>query len=80
LPVPQYMIRLLKAGFLSACALFVVIQCVNSVEDITSDTLNEYLHKAELFYIDEQIDSAQHYVNLCFDIKREYPPAQYIQG
>jgi GWxTD domain-containing protein len=36
--------------------------------------------KAEIFFADGEIDSSKYYIELCYDIDRDYPPAHHLEG
>ncbi|MEE9555080.1 MAG: GWxTD domain-containing protein [candidate division Zixibacteria bacterium] len=38
------------------------------------------MKKAELFFDDGQIDSSLHYIELCYKIEKDYPPAHHLEG
>ncbi len=54
--------------------------CTHSAMKENSSLLDEYVGKAHLFFEEENIDSSLYYLNLSFDIDRNYPPAHHLKG
>jgi len=75
--VSLYMKKLLPLFlFLSILAY----SCTKTVNKDQIDQIDIYLQKATLFFENGQMDSTQHYLDICLNIDREYPSALYLQG
>jgi GWxTD domain-containing protein len=70
-----------KPGYvLGIAGLFMLTGCSHTVSRGDRQRLDDLLSKAELFFETGEIDSSLHYVDLCFDIDRDYPPAHHLKG
>ena len=57
-----------------------LLTCTHSMRREDFSLLDEYIARAEVFFEEENIDSTLYYLNLCFDIDRNYPPAHHLKG
>jgi GWxTD domain-containing protein len=57
-----------------------LFSCTHSMRKEDFSLLDGYIARAQLFFEEENIDSCLYYLNLCFDIDRNYPPAHHLKG
>lgn len=57
-----------------------LVTCTQSARKDDLSLLDKYVDAAQLFFEEENIDSSLYYLNLCFDIDRNYPPAHHLKG
>lgn len=57
-----------------------LLACTQSARKDDLSLLDIYVDAAQLFFDEENIDSSLYYLNLCFDIDRDYPPAHHLKG
>lgn len=74
----------MRAGGLRAIVIVLagifLFACTQSARKEDFYLLDEYVARAQLFFGEENIDSSLYYLNLCFDIDRNYPPAHHLKG
>jgi GWxTD domain-containing protein len=58
----------------------ILLTCTQSARKDDLSLLDKYVDAAQLFFEEENIDSSLYYLNLCFDIDRDYPPAHHLKG
>jgi len=69
-----------KLVFGSIFLLSILTVCSRPAARDDKKNLDEYMSKAELFFEKGEIDSSKYYVDLCFSIQRDYPPARHLEG
>ena len=57
-----------------------LVACTRSTRREDLSPLNKYISRAQLFFEEENIDSCLYYLDLCFDIDRNYAPAHHLKG
>lgn len=65
---------------LGIAGFFMLTGCSHTVSRGDRQRLDDLLSRAELFFETGEIDSSLHYLDLSFDIDRDYPPAHHLKG
>jgi GWxTD domain-containing protein len=71
----------MKTGYiLMILAGVLLAACSHTVSRRDRERLDNLISRAELFFETGEIDSSLYYLDLCFDIDRDYPPAHHLKG
>jgi Tfp pilus assembly protein PilF len=74
----------MRTGYLRAIAIALaccfLVDCTRSARKEDISRLDEYVGTAQMFFEEGNIDSSLYYLNRCFEIDRDYPPAHHLKG
>ena len=74
----------MRTGYLRAIAIalacFFLVDCTRSGRKEDISRLDKYVGAAQMFFDEGNIDSSLYYLNRCFEIDRDYPPAHHLMG
>jgi len=64
----------------AACLWILFACCSRPAKKDQAPLLDVYIQKAAIFFEAGDIDSSLYYVDLCYGIEKDYPPARYLEG